>query len=98
MEGTLRIKVIHVDGTCMIAQGTDGLSIELMTECVMSVEYMMSCMPLHLISMKRSDNLLERIKYWWGQGNKVSLTPEDWFKKVKELLGSLPNQKGKINL
>ena len=80
MEGTLRIQVIHVVDTRMISQGTDGLSRGLMMEGVISGEYIMSFVPLHLSALQWSDNLLERIKSWWGQGNKVPLTPEDWFK------------------
>ena len=41
MEGTLRIQVIHVSGTRIIAQLTDGLSIILMMEDVMSREDML---------------------------------------------------------
>ena len=41
MEGTLRIQVIHVSGTRIIAQRTDGLSIILMMEDVMSREDML---------------------------------------------------------
>ena len=58
MEGTLRIQVISVVGTRMIAKVTYGLSRVLITEGVMSGEDMLSFVTLHLISMQRSDNLL----------------------------------------
>ena len=71
MEVTLRIQVIHVNGTRMISKDSDGFSKGLMTEGVMSVEYMLLFVPLHLSALQRSYNLLECIKNWWGQGNEV---------------------------
>ena len=41
MEGTLRIQIIHVSGTRMIAQRTDGLSRGPMMEVIMSGEDML---------------------------------------------------------
>ena len=71
----------------MIAQGTDVFSKVLMTEVFIPGEYILSFVPLQLILLKLSDNLLEWINYWWLQGEEVPLTPEDWFKKGQEITG-----------
>ena len=42
---------------------------------------MLSFVPLHLIDLKQSDNLLEWINSWRKRGNEVTMTPEAWFKK-----------------
>ena len=65
----------------MIAQETDGFSIGLINEGVMSGEYMMSFVTLQLSAIQRSDNLLECINYWWVKCNELTLITEDWFKK-----------------
>ena len=58
MEVTLRIQVIHVNGTRMLSQDSDGFSKGMMTEGVMSVEYMPFFVPLHLSALQQSDNLM----------------------------------------
>ena len=87
MEGTLRIQVIHVAGLRMIAKGTDGLYIGLTTKGIISGEYFLSFLPLNMSSLQRSNNLLEWINSWWGRGEEVPLTPEDWFQKVQVITG-----------
>ena len=94
MEGTLRIQVIHVDGTRMIAQGTGGLSRGLMTEGVMSGKEMMSFVTINLSAMQRSENITEWINSLWGKGNKVPLKPEDWFKKGQVNTGQFTKPEG----
>ena len=81
MEGALRIQVICVTGTCVISKSTYGFSRGIITEGVISVEDMLSFVPLHLSALKFSDKLLEWINSWWVQGGEVPLMPEDWFKK-----------------
>ena len=53
----------------------------------MSGEDMLPFFPLHLSALKWSDNLVECIKFWWGQGSEVPLTPEGWFKKGQVITG-----------
>ena len=64
----------------MIAIGTDVLSRGMITEGVMSGEYLMSFLLIYLSVMKYSDNLLKWINYWQGQGDKLPLTMEYWLK------------------
>ena len=87
MGVTLGIQVIHVAGTHIIEQVTDGLSVWLMTEGIIPEEYIMLFVLLHLISLKLSYKLLEWINYWWIRGNKVPLTPEECFKKGHRITG-----------
>ena len=57
MTGLCNIYMIHVAGTRMINQGTDGLSRGDKTSGVMSGESMLSFVPLHLTAIDRSVSL-----------------------------------------
>lgn len=58
MQGQLKLHVIHVAGSRMIAQGTDGLSHGDFTMGVMSGHPILSFVPLHLDALDRSPALL----------------------------------------
>ena len=53
-----RMHVIHVAGTRMMAQGTDGLSRGCLLEGVMQGTSILSFIPLHQTALERSPNLL----------------------------------------
>jgi hypothetical protein len=51
MQGVVQLRVIHIAGTRMIWQGTDGLSRGSLTEGVMSGMQMLDFVPLHLSAL-----------------------------------------------
>ncbi len=53
----LRLHLIHVSGTRMQAQGTDGLSRGDLTNGVMNGADMLSFVPLHLLAFDRSSGV-----------------------------------------
>jgi hypothetical protein len=72
------IEVIHVAGTRMIAQGTDGISRGALNEGVMNGESMMSFIPIHLSATARSPLLQDWLRSWLP-GSPRFLEPLDWF-------------------
>ena len=90
------IRLIHVSGKRMIAQGTDGLSRGNFNEGVMSGQSMLSYVPLAHTALKRSPG----IKSWvedWTRGLKTNLEwlqPEDWFVRGHDMKGSQVNIDG----
>jgi hypothetical protein len=79
MAGRIKLHVIHVAGSRMIAQGTDGLSRGNYASGVMSGAFMLSFVPLHLSALDRLPQLLLWIRSWCPDSNIVPLTPEEWF-------------------
>ena len=83
MTGDCIIHMIHVAGTRMIYQGTDGLSRGDKTSGVMAGESMLSFVPLHLSVLDRSPLMREWVNHICeidGEGGeKVRfLEPSDW--------------------
>jgi hypothetical protein len=66
MLGLIQLHVIHVAGTRMMSQGTDGLSRGCLTEGVMMGSPMLSFIPLHLSAIERQPSLLPWIQDWTG--------------------------------
>jgi hypothetical protein len=83
-EGCI-IHLIHVAGTRMIEQGTDGLSRGNLGEGVMKGAPITSFIPLHLTALERKkDDLFEWISNWAQLendplGGVELLSPSDWF-------------------
>ena len=78
MNCRTRIHFVHVAGTRMIAQGSDGLSRGNLSEGVMRGMAMESFIPLNESALERSSAL----KGWissWAVGELEFLTPRDWF-------------------
>ena len=93
------IQVIHVSGTMMIRQGTDGLSRGDMLEGVLKGRDMLSYVPLHLSALERDSSLKDWISEWTTQkGYKTSefLEPSDWFKKGHDIRGYRENIDGRV--
>ena len=98
LEMSFRCKVlfIHVAGSRMIHQGTDGLSRGDMWEGVMRGESMLSHVPLHESSIERSSAILLWIESWATHDNLSIevLQPEGWFERGHDICGSSQNIDG----
>ena len=96
MTARCQISMIHVAGTRMIAQGTDGLSRGDMFEGVMKGESMLSHIPLHTSAIDRCGDLLQWIKSWACElGNDVELlNPDGWYERGHDIAGSTANVDG----
>ena len=79
MENDLILHVIHVSGTRMIQQGTDGLSRADHSNGVMSGDSMTQHIPLDETAFQRSPPLLKRFKAHFLNLNLRMLEPRDWF-------------------
>ena len=80
--------MIHVAGTRMIEQGTDGLSRGNLLEGVMQTGNMMSWIPLHLSAVKTQPNLFDWIVSWVKTYDPPQLlSPYDWFIKGHDIVG-----------
>ena len=90
------IKFIHVAGTRMIQQGTDGLSRGDMVEGVMQGLPMLSFISLHKDAFQVSPPLKLKIQETFqGYGNEVEfLTPSGWFERGHDFWGSRRNCDG----
>mmetsp|Transcript_20683 Transcript_20683/g.30301 ORF Transcript_20683/g.30301 Transcript_20683/m.30301 type:complete len:1268 (-) Transcript_20683:9637-13440(-) len=93
MQAKCNVQLIHVAGTRMIAQGTDGLSRGDMYEGVMRGESMLSHVPIHIDAIERSPTLLPWVLEWASQlGHKVELLdPEGWFERGHDIGGGTRN-------
>jgi hypothetical protein len=74
-----KIHVIHIAGTQMISQGTEGLSRGDMLTGVMGGAAMLTFIPLALTAVERQPELMEWVDSQWGTGNNSWLTPEGWY-------------------
>ena len=63
-QSKIKIYFIHVAGTRMISQGTDGLSRGDLREGVMRGAGMLSFVPLHLSAVERSESLKSWVTSW----------------------------------
>jgi hypothetical protein len=81
MTAQLLLHVIHVSGTRMIHQGTDGLSRGQLTEGVFSNNPLGWVVPLHLIAFDSSPSLLPWLCSWLPLPFVKPLTLNDWFVK-----------------
>jgi hypothetical protein len=81
MDGGLKLRVLHVTGTRMVEQGTDGGSSEDLTQGVMSGEPMIKYVPLHLSALDRGPLVEAWVRSWWDEerGKLTTLDPMGWF-------------------
>ena len=91
MECQMRLHFIHVAGTRMIEQGTDGLSRGELCTGVMGGKTMLSFIPLHESAVDREPELLDWVTSWTGD-EAVLLTPEDWFGLGHDIRGWYENE------
>ena len=78
LKHATKIHVIHVAGTRMISQGTDGLSRGNLFEGVLTSGDMLSHVPIHLGACERSGLLLDWIREWTSEPMLKPLRPEEW--------------------
>jgi len=93
MSGQLRLHVVHVSGTRMVAQGTDGLSRLDYTSGVMSGANMLDYIPLHLSALDQSPSILRWLPSWLPEPI-LSLTPEQWYTLGQGVDGSSKGDNG----
>jgi hypothetical protein len=74
-----KIHVIHIAGTRMIRQGTDGFSGGDMLTGVMGGADTLTFIPLSLTAFERHPELVEWVDSWWGTGKTSWLTPKGWY-------------------
>ena len=79
LDYSVILQVIHVAGTRMIAQGTDGCSRGVLMEGVMAGQSMLSFIDLNKSATERSPTLLGWVCSWCGMRDIVPLTLEEWF-------------------
>lgn len=93
-----KIHLIHVAGTRMIAQGSDGLSRGDVNEGVMKGHPMLSFIPLHLSALDRQPKLKSLvIEMLSGQSNGHSpefLSADGWFERGHDIVGGNFNLDG----
>ena len=87
MKYGLLIHIIHVSGTRMIAQGTDGASRGSLMEGVLAGKDMLSFVDLAKTALERHPPLLAWIRSWTGMENLEPLTPEGWFEEGHGITG-----------
>ena len=96
-EGII-IHFIHVAGTRMILQGTDGLSRGDLGEGIMNGGNMLSYIPLHLNALERAPDLKAWIMSWLIPKDEeeeiIFLDYEGWFERGHDILGGKPNLDG----
>ena len=78
--------IIHVAGTRMIAQGTDGCSRGVTSEGVLAGKSMMSFLPLNMSAVQREPKLLPWVRSWAGE-ELIVLEPNDWFVRAHDIAG-----------
>jgi hypothetical protein len=102
MKYECSLQFVHVSGTRMIQQGTDGLSRGDMLEGVMKGESMLSHVPLHVGAIERQPNLRKWLIEVFGTPGGTNtencflefLTPEDWFERGHDITGYSTNLDG----
>jgi len=77
MWSNLLLHVIHVAGTRMILQGTDGISCRVLSNSIFNqCQWAVS---LHLLACECSNSLLPWLKSWVPQAHLTPLTPSVWY-------------------
>jgi hypothetical protein len=94
MLGLVQLQVIHVAGTRMISQGTDGLSRGCLTEGIMTGSSMLNYIPLHLSADARQPSLLPWLQDWTGCATLRPLSPAEWFDRGHGVKGGKIGPRG----
>ena len=92
MTAGIKLHFIHVSGTRMITQGSDGLSRGNLSEGVMRGEEMTSFIPLHLSALERSEVLKAWIASWFSFNDRPLefFEPIDWYDRGHDIKASTP--------
>jgi hypothetical protein len=81
MAGDLFIHVIHVAGTRMQAEGTDGLSRGDFSMGVMAGQDILTFVPLHLDALQQEPTLRDWVLSWYPASSLLWLSPTNWYDK-----------------
>ena len=87
MDAGMTIYLVHVAGTRMIAQGTDGLSRGSLMEGVLAGNNMLDYIPIGQTAVCRRPELVKWVREWTGVPSLCPLEPEDWFEKAHGITG-----------
>ena len=87
MEIGLKLQMVHVAGTRMIAQGTDGLSRGMMCEGVLAGRDMLEYIDIAKSSCARHPPLLEFVRAWTGVADLTPLKEEEWYVEGHGIVG-----------
>jgi hypothetical protein len=97
MEHGFALHVVHVSGTRMIAQGTDGLSRGILLEGVVRGEDMLSFVDLSRTAIERHPDVLNFVKSWvepvLGE-SKILSSSEEWFQEGHRITGGKRESRG----
>lgn len=91
LRASLRLHVIHVAGSRMIVQGTDGLSHRSLNSGVFSSSNKGFTVPLHLTCDDRSPKVIPWVFSWIPSQLVVHLSANDWYMLGHSLSGFIPN-------
>jgi len=96
MKYGFTLHVVHVAGTRMISQGTDGLSRGILLEGVNRGEDMLSFIDLSRSAIERQPTTLDFVKSWLDPivGESKLLTPEEWFQEGHGIIGGDKDMNG----
>ena len=85
MKASFKLHVVHVSGSRMIEQGTDGLSRGISYEGLLGSRYnFLNYLPLHESAITRSSALLTWLQSWSSSHMEV-LSPEGWFERGHDI-------------
>jgi hypothetical protein len=94
MRADLKLHLVHVAGTRMIEQGTDGLSRGMMCEGVMAGRGMLDYIDIARSSVSRHPALVDYVRYWSGVQGLAPLTEEEWFNVGHGISGGMLDPRG----
>lgn len=94
MAAGFTLHLVHVAGTRMIAQGTDGLSRGVLLEGVLAGKDMLSFVDLAKTALERSPQLLEYVRSWTERPKLKALSPEEWFTRGHGMIGGNKDSHG----
>jgi len=100
MEAGMRIHIIHIAGSRMIKQGTDGLSRGDANEGVMQGSSMLSFVPIAKTCLERSPALLKKLECCLKpylacvNQNLHCLSIKDWFLRAHDIVSGSYNSEG----
>ncbi len=85
----MTIHIIHIVGSRMIAQGTDGCSRGSLMEGVMAGQDMLSFIDLARTAVEHHPPILEWIRSWTDRPKLEPLSPEGWFEEGNGFVGGM---------
>ena len=94
-ENKMKLHLIHVSGSRMIVQGTDGLSRGDMLEGVMAGTDMLDFVPINKSAIEVQPELKDWLKSWLPSDQVIDfLTPAQWFTRGHDIVGYSTNDEG----